>query len=145
MTDVQKRGDNEALVAHAPTPADKGVNVTHASIRSDTQTQTVQKLGDGEALVAQVVWNLGENNAYGIPIMDSIRELTGREPALGALYTTLSRLEAKGILSSRMSDPTPQRGGRRRKLYEITGSGEISLSAKAMELEMKRSLLVRAG
>lgn len=89
------------------------------------------RLGDFEARILRAVFDLGEDNAYGIPIMDSIREQTGKEPAIGAIYTVLSRLEQKGFVSSKMSEPTAERGGRRKKLYRIEGQGYRALQAKA--------------
>lgn len=66
-------------------------------------------------------------NAYGVTIRDELRERTGREFSFGAIYTTLQRLEADGLLSSHEGDPTPERGGRAKRFYELTGRGVVSL------------------
>ncbi len=68
-------------------------------------------LGGFELLVLLAVIRLGDE-AYGVPIADAIEESSGREVALGSVYITLDRLEAKGIVSSRLGEPTPERGGR---------------------------------
>jgi PadR family transcriptional regulator, regulatory protein PadR len=68
-------------------------------------------LGEFEQTVLLAILRL-DVNAYGVTIRTEIWLCTGREPALGALYSTLDRLEGKGLLTSRFGDPTPQRGGR---------------------------------
>lgn len=62
-------------------------------------------------------------DAYGISILDEMAALTGRRASPGALYTTLERLERKGLVRSYWGEPTAQRGGRRKRLYEIEPSG----------------------
>lgn len=66
--------------------------------------------------------------AYGVSIAEGILKDTGREPSIGAIYTTLERLEKKGLVSSRWGEPTVERGGRRKRLYIMTAEGA---SAKA--------------
>ena len=63
-------------------------------------------------------------DAYGATIRRDIAERTGREPSVGALYTTLDRLEAKGFVSSWWGEATAERGGRRKRYYRIEASGE---------------------
>lgn len=65
--------------------------------------------------------------AYGVPIREEIRMCTGREPSPGALYTTLDRLEEKGLLASRMGEMAAERGGRARRLFRITRGGKAAL------------------
>ena len=86
-------------------------------------------LGEFEQVVLLAILRLGDN-AYGVTIRKEIRECTGRIAAPGALYNTLDRLEEKGMVRSRMGDPTPQRGGRAKRLFEATPSG-IEAVAKA--------------
>jgi len=62
--------------------------------------------------------------AYGVPIRKEIEERTGKEVTIGALYTTLDRLEAKGYISSWLGDPTPERGGRAKRYFQLEGLGE---------------------
>jgi len=59
---------------------------------------------------------------------------TGRKPALGTFYVTLDRLTRKGYLVSRMGDPTPQRGGKARRLYSLTPVGEEALRRSGQAL-----------
>jgi DNA-binding PadR family transcriptional regulator len=62
-------------------------------------------------------------HAYGATIQSRIEERTGRDPSVGAIYTTLDRLEKKSFVSSWWGEPTPERGGRRRRYYKIEASG----------------------
>ncbi len=84
-------------------------------------------LGSFEALVLLSVLRLGDD-AYGVGIQREIAARTGREPAFGALYTTLDRLAGKGFIRARVGAPTAVRGGRRKKLYRLEAAGETALS-----------------
>ncbi|HEY4365419.1 MAG TPA: PadR family transcriptional regulator [Bryobacteraceae bacterium] len=79
-------------------------------------------LGEFEQIVLLAILRLGED-AYGVTIRQEIAACTDREPAPGALYTTLDRLEEKGLVKSHMGDPTPQRGGRAKRYLTVTPSG----------------------
>src|SRR5580698_9110667 len=79
-------------------------------------------LGELEQVVLLAILRAGDN-AYGVTIRAEIAACTDREPAPGALYTTLDRLEEKGMVVSRMGDPTPQRGGRAKRYFAVTASG----------------------
>jgi PadR family transcriptional regulator PadR len=70
-----------------------------------------ESLGEFEQCLMLAVVHLGQE-AYGVTIRQEVESRTSREVAIGALYTSLDRLERKGYLRSTMSDPTPQRGGR---------------------------------
>ena len=70
-------------------------------------------LGEFEQLVLLALVRLG-TDGYGVSIADDIAERTSRDVSLGAVYKTLERLEDKGLVASRIGDPTPERGGRRR-------------------------------
>ena len=87
-----------------------------------------QGLGEFEQLVLLALVRLG-TEAYGVAIRDEIEERAGRDVALGAVYTTLLRLENKGLAASRLGDPTPERGGRRKKFYRPTAAGQRALRA----------------
>jgi len=78
--------------------------------------------GEFEQVVLLAILRLGDN-AYGVTIGAEITACTGREPAPGALYTTLDRLEDKGLVSSRLGDPTPQRGGRAKRYFALNSKG----------------------
>jgi PadR family transcriptional regulator len=79
-------------------------------------------LGDFEQIVLLAILRL-DNNAYGVTIREEIAACTDRDPAPGALYTTLDRLEEKGLVTSSLGDPTPQRGGRAKRFFTVSASG----------------------
>jgi DNA-binding PadR family transcriptional regulator len=63
------------------------------------------------------------DEAYGVPISREIEQRTGREAALGSVYAALERLEEKGLVTSRLGDPAPERGGRAKRYFKITAQG----------------------
>jgi PadR family transcriptional regulator PadR len=79
-------------------------------------------LGEFEYLMLTAAARLGED-AYGVAIRQAIKEATGRPCSLGALYTTLDRLETKGFIKTWMGNPTPQRGGRPKRMVRVTAKG----------------------
>jgi DNA-binding PadR family transcriptional regulator len=79
-------------------------------------------LGEFELVVLLALIRLGED-AYGVPISREIEERAGREVALGSVYAALERLEAKGLVTSWLGDPTAERGGRAKRYFRITASG----------------------
>lgn len=83
-------------------------------------------MGDLEAKVLYAIVYC-RDEAYGVSIWDAIHTRTGEDLAMGAIYATLDRLEKKKYVTSSWSDPTPARGGRRKRLFLITGTGERSL------------------
>ncbi len=87
---------------------------------------THQGLGDFEQMVLLAIAHLG-GEAYGIPIVEEIERRTGRSVARAAVYITLRRLEEKGFVSSWMSDPTPERGGKARRYVTLTSDGARAL------------------
>lgn len=85
-----------------------------------------QALGDFEQLVLLGVLRLSDD-AYGAAIRQEIELRSGRDVSINAVYTTLDRLETKGLLRSWVGEPTPQRGGRRRKFYALRPAGLSAL------------------
>ena len=85
-----------------------------------------ESLGEFEQSVLLAVAHLGEQ-AYGVTIRQEIERRTGREVAIGALYTAIDRLERKKYVSSEMSDPTPERGGRSRRHLRLRPAGMRAL------------------
>src|SRR6476660_1270409 len=83
-------------------------------------------LGDFEQLVLLGVMRL-DDEAYGAAIRQEIHARSGRDVSINAVYTTLERLETKGLLRSWVGEPTAQRGGRRRKLYALRPAGDAAL------------------
>jgi PadR family transcriptional regulator, regulatory protein PadR len=79
-------------------------------------------LGEFEYLLITAAVRLGED-AYGAAIRQEIKDTTGRRCSIGALYTTLDRLEAKGLVKTWMGDATPQRGGRSKRMVRVTAKG----------------------
>lgn len=79
-------------------------------------------LGQHELMVMLAVLRLGRQ-AYGVPIAAEIADKTGREMLLGSVYAILERLEAKGLVSSRMGEATPERGGRAKRFFTLTAEG----------------------
>jgi PadR family transcriptional regulator PadR len=79
-------------------------------------------LGEFEYLLITAAASLGEN-AYGAAIRHEIASATGRNCSIGALYTTIDRLETKGLLKTWMGEATPQRGGRAKRMVRVTPKG----------------------
>jgi PadR family transcriptional regulator PadR len=78
----------------------------------------VTSLGEFEHMVLLAIMRLGDD-AYAVPVRDEIARCTGRDVSRGSIYITLDRLETKGYLKSRLADPTPERGGRAKRYYEL--------------------------
>jgi PadR family transcriptional regulator, regulatory protein PadR len=92
------------------------------------EQSSIQKfLGEFEELILLAVTNLGDN-AYGVSIAEAIEEATGKRVSIGALYTSLARLEEKSYVSTRIGEPTEERGGRAKKFYKIEGLGQKALN-----------------
>ncbi len=79
-------------------------------------------LGEFGYLLLTAAARLGDD-AYGAAIREEIEEATGRRCSIGALYTTLDRLEKKGLLKTWMGEATPQRGGRAKRMVRVTTKG----------------------
>jgi DNA-binding PadR family transcriptional regulator len=83
-------------------------------------------LGELEELVLLTVGVLYPE-AYGVAVMDEIEKQTSRSLNISAVHAVLTRLEEKGYLKSKMSDPTEERGGRRKRIFLLTASGKRAL------------------
>ncbi len=75
-----------------------------------------------ELMVLLALIRLGDE-AYGVPISQEIEEHSGHDVALGSIYAALERLQHRGFVSSTVGEPTPERGGRAKKYFKITGKG----------------------
>ena len=84
-------------------------------------------LGDLEQLVMLALLRLGDEG-FGAAVQREIAERSGRDVTLGAVYTALARLEEKGYVRSRVGDPLPQRGGRRRRHYDVLPAGRTAIA-----------------
>lgn len=96
-----------------------------ASTRSEPSRS--KTLGEFEQLVLFALVELTDREAYGVTVRESIEARTGRTLSSGAVYTTLDRLRDHGLVSSWVGDPTPERGGRRKRLYRIEPEGVVAL------------------
>jgi PadR family transcriptional regulator PadR len=85
-------------------------------------------LGDFELAILLSLASL-DDDAYGASIRREVSRRLGRECTVGAVYTTLQRLEDKALLTSWTSEPTPVRGGRARRCYKLTPAGDRALRA----------------
>ena len=83
--------------------------------------------GGLEQVILLALIHLGGDHAYGLSIHEHIQERTGKFLNPAAVYITLDRLLKKGYVVSRLGDPTPERGGRAKRFFKITGLGEKAL------------------
>lgn len=79
-----------------------------------------------EEFVLLAVWRLQEN-AYSIPLCEQLTAITGKTWKLGAVYMPLERLEKRGLVESYLSESTPERGGRHKRIYRLTRLGKQAL------------------
>ena len=84
-------------------------------------------LGELEEIVLLVVANLYDN-AYGILIKNEIEDKCNRSITISTVHNVLQRLQEKGYLSSRYSEPTKERGGKRKLLFKVTANGQATLN-----------------
>jgi DNA-binding PadR family transcriptional regulator len=91
-------------------------------------------LGEFEQLILLAILRLGDD-AYGVTIRAELALCAERSVSPGALYTALQRLEAKGVITSRMGDPTPQRGGRAKRHVAVTALGMRALRRSLLAYE----------
>ena len=91
-------------------------------------------LGEFEHIVLLTVLRLGEG-AYGAAIRAEIERVTERAPTIGAVHATLERLERKGLVSSRIGEPTAERGGKAKRHFKIERAGIAALKDVRMTLE----------
>jgi PadR family transcriptional regulator PadR len=84
-------------------------------------------LGEFEQVLLLALRHLGEDDAYTVTIRRTIAAGTGRQVSPGAIYTALERLERRGFVSSRFGEPTPERGGKRKKFYRLEPPGVQAL------------------
>lgn len=98
--------------------------------------ETVAKgdlLGEFEHLILLAVLRLSDG-AYGMSVRREIADRTGRDVSIGAVYATLDRLASKGLVTSAMGDSTPERGGRAKRSFHLTGAGIAAVNRTRQEL-----------
>jgi PadR family transcriptional regulator PadR len=86
----------------------------------------MSRLGAFEHLLLLALVRLGDDT-YGVPIRDELEARTGRVVSPGAIYTALDRLEQRGLVRSQLGEPTPARGGKRKRCYRLTAKGSAAL------------------
>lgn len=85
------------------------------------------KLGEFEEVILLLVGIL-KGEAYALRIAEEFETQTGRYVSVGAVHSTLERLEGKGFINSEMGDATPVRGGRRKRIFKVTALGRRVLT-----------------
>jgi DNA-binding PadR family transcriptional regulator len=90
------------------------------------RTPAPEALSRIEEILLLVVWEL-RDQAYGVPIRRRVEGLLGRRLSVGSIYVPLDRMVEAGLLSSTVGEPTPVRGGRRKRYYRMTAQGLAAL------------------
>jgi len=83
-------------------------------------------IGEFEEIVLLTIASLGDQ-AYGVSVKEDIEKRSGRDISIGALHSTITRLEEKGLIKSWLGEPTQERGGRRKRFFEVTPQGKSAL------------------
>jgi DNA-binding PadR family transcriptional regulator len=108
-----------------------------------------EALAEFELMVMLAALRLGREQAYTVSIADEIERRTGRSVRRANVFTTLQRLEAKGLISTELGDPRPERGGRPRRLVTVEADGLAAVRATTQAIEAMvgdlKSLLGEAG
>ena len=105
----------------------------------------MHRLGAFEQLLLLAIVRLGDDT-YGVPVRDEIEARTGRAVSPGAVYTALDRLERRGLVRSKLGEPTAERGGKRKRHYRLTAKGaEAIADAHAHLTQMARGLKPKLG
>ena len=102
---------------------------------ASTQTPNNSSLGELEHIILLTLVRLGDN-AYGMSVRATIHELIGRDISIGAIYTTLERLQDKGYVKSSKGEATAKRGGRAKKYFKVTAKGAKALREVRSNLEL---------
>src|SRR5690606_15343296 len=119
--------------------------VTHRTRRTDSPRPArpdprsllmpADSLAEFELLVMLAALRLGPDEAYTVSIAEDIRERTGRRVRRANVFTTLQRLEAKGLVSTRLGEPRPERGGRPRRLVTVEPEGMAAVRATTSAIQ----------
>ena len=95
---------------------------------------TPRRPGEFELFVLIAALRLGPDQAYAVSIADDIQSRTGRRVRRANVYTALQRLEDRGLVTTGMGDPRPERGGKARRLVAVTAEGSEAVRAAAAEM-----------
>src|SRR5258708_34523524 len=101
-------------------------------------------IGECDELVIRAILDQGDN-AHGVTIRQALEEATNRSITVGSLYTTLSRLEDKGLVQSWTGEPTAERGGRAKRHYKVKGSAQSLLKEVQAARQRLAALEVAGG
>ena len=102
-------------------------------------------LGEFEQFLLLAILKL-DNEAYGAKIRQLLADVIDRDVSIGALYTTLDRLEIKGLVESRLGEATPERGGRAKKFFHVSAQGQSAIKRSKEALgAMWSGLVLRGG
>ena len=85
-------------------------------------------LGEFEMMILLTILHLGED-AYGVPLSRELARMRNREVSVASVYAALDRLEIKGLITSSLGEPTPERGGRAKRYFRVTKEGLRSVHA----------------
>lgn len=94
-----------------------------------------ESLAEFELLVMLAALRLGSDEAYTVSIVDDIEARTGRSVRRANVYTTLQRLESKGLVSTRLGEPRPERGGKPRRLVSVKPAGLAAIRATTSAID----------
>ncbi|MFC1555887.1 PadR family transcriptional regulator [candidate division KSB1 bacterium] len=93
-----------------------------------------------EEVVLLAIWTL-QNDAYSIQIQKQLHEATGKKWSLGTIFGPLERLEKRKLVTSYLSDSTPERGGRHKRIYQLTDEGKkILVEIRNMSISMWKNI-----
>jgi PadR family transcriptional regulator, regulatory protein PadR len=102
-------------------------------------------LGEFEELVLLTIATL-DDDAYGVAIKEDIEKRTDRSLSIGALHSTITRLEEKGFIKSWLGEPSQERGGRRKRIFQLTHEGKVALHRmKELRDELWRTSKINLG
>lgn len=91
------------------------------------------------------ILDLPEADRYAVPIADRLTQITGHEQSSGAIYAVLMRLEKKGLVDTELGDPTPERGGKAKRFYQVNAEGRNTLAEAERRRAPLRDLLADLG
>ena len=98
------------------------------------------RLGEFEELLLLALQALGDRT-YGVPVQQHLEAMTGRRVSMGAVYAALDRLEAKRLVTSAIGEATPVRGGKAKRLFNVTRLGrEAALEARKVRERLWRAI-----
>ncbi|MGY6277844.1 PadR family transcriptional regulator [Methylomonas sp. MgM2] len=101
--------------------------------------QKTVSMGDLERFILLAILN-NHNDSYGVEIRRNIREKIGKDVSVGALYTTLDRLEVKGLIKSRAGESSEDRGGKAKKYFQVTALGQNALNQSLREISLMANI-----